>query len=40
LGTSIPLVIALFLLVPFFMGTALAQNDPIEEDTVLENLHL
>jgi len=31
LGTSIPLVIALFLLIPLFLGTALAQIDEIEE---------
>ncbi len=37
MGTSIPLVIALYLLIPFFMGTDLAQNDPIEEDAELDS---
>lgn len=37
MGSSIPLVIGLFLLLPFFMGTALAQNDPIRENTELDS---
>jgi len=37
MGSSIPLVIALFLLIPFFMGIALAQNDLIVENTEMDS---